>query len=156
MSCVFLCYLAKAAIYFIISLHTVNLQRQTVKLTLQLVLECLRASFLPNCQALRRHASPDGGADTSLGSSPPWTGQGTDEHLSHLNQGEQMSQMSHPKHCRPRGREWREGRSAHNRDGSMRGPRHCGLCAGGRAKARCDGVAWDTGVLPRMDTGWQL
>lgn len=94
MSCVFLCYLTKAAIYFIIFLHTVNLQRQTVKLTLQLVLEYLQASFLPDCQALRRHVSPDGRADVSLGSPPPWAGQGTDEHWSHLSQGEQMSRMS--------------------------------------------------------------
>lgn len=94
MSCVFLCYLTKAAIYFIIFLHTVNLQRQTVKLTLQLVLECLQAPFLPDSQALRRHAPPDGGADVSLSSPLPSAGQGTDEYLSHLNQGEQISQMS--------------------------------------------------------------
>lgn len=71
MSCVFLCYLTQAAIYFIIFLHTVNLQRQTVKLMLQLVLECLQASFLPNSQALRRRGPPDGGAAVSLSSPCP-------------------------------------------------------------------------------------
>lgn len=49
-----------------------------------------------------------------------------------------------------------EVRSGNDRGGSVRGPWHCCLRAGGRAKTSCDTVAWDTGVLPRRDTGWQL